>query len=260
MSTLYERPPLTSAVSPEIKPKLSNVKIKNQELKSLYQQFFAAVRDEERSGFSKQVEEICLQNNKVFSTVAVAMRQLDDSNKKFAKTEGSGSSYESRVRNNVGTILARVFLDCMIEFQDLQQSFKGMHSTRVRQIYQIANPAASQQELDEIAKLDLSVTDVFEQKLSATRHKQAQQALAYVRAKHNEIMQIERGLLEIQELFNQCAALVALQREFIDQISANIDRTYESLKQANGELYKARYFQKHRFALSAPQYDRLYKN
>jgi syntaxin 1B/2/3 len=240
------------------------VKVNNQELKSLYQQYFAAIRDEERDSISKRVDDLIQQTNKNFTAISVSMRQLNDRNSKFdkldPKTVGESGRNEKRVRTNVTTILARCFLENMIQFQDAQQQFKSMHTTRVKQLYLISNPSASQTDLDDLASMDLSVSEVFEQKFSATRHKAAQQALAYVKDKHKDILAIENGLRELQELFNQCAALVALQREFIDQIAANIDRTYESIKASNQELYQARYYQKHRFALSAPQYDRLYKN
>jgi hypothetical protein len=62
---------------------LSVVKVNNQELKSLYQQYFAAIRDEERDSISKRVDDLIQQTNKNFTAISVSMRQLNDRNSKF---------------------------------------------------------------------------------------------------------------------------------------------------------------------------------
>jgi len=70
---------------------------------------------------------------------------------------------------------------------------------------------------------------------------------------------IEKSLVEVRELFQQMAALVSEQSEFIDKIEANINATAASIKEGLIEIKKARYYQKHKFKISPVQLAQLYK-
>ena len=106
-------------------------------------------------------------------------------------------------------------------------------STRDYKVNEETGSVYTEDELEQIATQCLETgTSVYMEGLAAN-------ALADVQAKHEVIMQIERNVNEVAQMFNDLALLVEVQGEQLDRIEENITRTYAHAKRGVEELHKA---------------------
>lgn len=72
--------------------------------------------------------------------------------------------------------------------------------------------------------------------LKSNRTGAAQSVLGSVRARHNDIQQIERTLIELNQLFQDLAEAVVLQEEPIKTVDETADKTRTELEGGNVQL------------------------
>ncbi|ETO36041.1 hypothetical protein RFI_01020 [Reticulomyxa filosa] len=68
--------------------------------------------------------------------------------------------------------------------------------------------------------------------------------VAEIEERHEGILQIEQGVRDLQEMFNQLALLVDSQQEVLDQIENNVNQTLNYTEKGHKELQKAHEYQK----------------
>jgi len=68
---------------------------------------------------------------------------------------------------------------------------------------------------------------------------QARQTLADVETRHNDILKLEKSLIELHDMFMEMAALVESQGEMIDRIETHVTSTQDFVETATVQLKKA---------------------
>lgn len=240
----------------EIKPSLRLIQTNNRALKQIYSKYFAATTTEVREDLAQQMAMLIDVTNSEAAKLGQRFKAIEASNT-TAQKDFNTRAAELTIRRNIYNVMSKTFLDAMLEFQDIQTQYKAMHRKTARQVYAITNPNATAEELDQAETLD--VQTVLKQAVVDVRRNQAKDALAYVKSRHQEILKIERSLLELQRLFNDMAVLVAAQAEFIDRIQDNISVAKQHVKDGVNELRKARHYQNHKFKISPVHLAKLMK-
>lgn len=240
----------------EIKPSLRLIQSNNRALKQIYGKYFTATTNEVREDLAQQMTILIDVTNSEAAKLGNKFKAIEASNATAAKDFNIRNA-ELRIRQNIYNVMSKTFLDSMLEFQDIQTQYKSMHRKTARTLYALTNPNATSAELDEAENLD--VQTVLKQAVVDVRRNQAKDALAYVKSRHQEILKIEKSLLELQRLFNDMAVLVAAQAEFIDRIQSNVTVAKQNIKDGVNELRKARHYQNHKFKLSPVHLAKLMK-
>lgn len=219
----------------------------NAMLKKLYSQYFTSTTAEQRETIAEQMTALITANTNEGKKIGMKFKEIENSNAE-AQRNSNVKPAEIKIRNNIYNVLSKTYLDTMIEFQDIQSQYKATHKKTTRRLYQLTNPDATEEELSKAEEMDIDV--VLQSAVIDVRKEKAKEALAYVKSKHKEIIKIEQSLIEINKLFNDLAALVASQAEFIDRIQNNVNMTKANVSKGLEDIRKARHYQNHRFKIT----------
>ncbi|QIW97731.1 hypothetical protein AMS68_003249 [Peltaster fructicola] len=123
-------------------------------------------------------------------------------------------------------------------FQKLESAFRKEVSESQRRQYLIVNPTATQSEIEEATSG--SDVQIFQQALlNSDRRGQAQSTLRNVRERHDAIQQIERTMMELNQLFQDLDRMVIEQEPMIENIETKTAAVHEDLEQGNNQMVKA---------------------
>jgi len=228
----------------EVKQGMSVIRRNIRTIEETWSNSLHSVNADEGKRNSEQLEVIVDSTNLAASEVRNKLKDMDEQNKAMVKSNPKvKGSAQWRIRTNTHGSLTRKFMDLMQEYQELQTIFKNKFKERVERQYKIAKPDATQEEIEEA--LESGDTEIFAQQILETkRHSKAKDALAYVEAKHRDILRLEQSIKELHQLFLDMAILVESQGELINQIEYNVSSSVEYTKEAVEELKKANKLQK----------------
>jgi len=125
------------------------------------------------------------------------------------------------------------------EYQQTESHFrKAVEQQQYRQ-FQLVRPGASEAEFREAIQ-DGADTQIFQQALlNSDRRGQSQTVLGEVRQRQNAIQQIERTLIELQQLFQDLDTLLVQQEPMIQNIEQKAEETNTHLEAGNIHVGKA---------------------
>ncbi len=124
-------------------------------------------------------------------------------------------------------------------YQQTESQFRKEVQEQQRRQYLIVRPDATEQELEEATSGGADV-QIFQQALlNSDRRGQAQSTLAHVRQRHDAIQQIERTLVELQQLFQDLDQMVLEQEPMVESIEQKAEETTTHMEAGNVAVGKA---------------------
>jgi len=121
-------------------------------------------------------------------------------------------------------------------YQLVETQFRKDVQEQQRRQFLIVRPDATEEEIQE-ATSEGADTQIFQQALmNSDRRGQAQSALSNVRQRHAAIQQIEKTMLELQQLFQDLDAIVTEQEPMVQNVEQRAMDTHEHLEQGNVQL------------------------
>jgi syntaxin 1B/2/3 len=118
-------------------------------------------------------------------------------------------------------------------YQTQESQFRKEVQEQQRRQYLIVNPEATEAEIRE-ATMDGGDTQIFQQALlNSDRRGQAQSTLRNVQQRHDAIQQIERTMIELQQLFQDLDAIVVQQDPLVENIEQKAEETNTHLVSGN---------------------------
>jgi syntaxin 1B/2/3 len=124
-------------------------------------------------------------------------------------------------------------------YQTQESQFRKEVQEQQRRQYLIVRPDASEAEIREATEAG-GDTQIFQQALlNSDRRGQAQSTLRNVQQRHEAIQQIERTMIELQQLFQDLDAIVVQQEAPIMAIEQKAEETNQHLEAGNVEVEKA---------------------
>jgi syntaxin 1B/2/3 len=124
-------------------------------------------------------------------------------------------------------------------YQTQESQFRKEVQEQQRRQYLIVRPDASEAEIREATEAG-GDTQIFQQALlNSDRRGQAQSTLRNVQQRHEAIQQIERTMIELQQLFQDLDAIVVQQEAPIMAIEQKAEDTNMHLEAGNVEVGKA---------------------
>jgi len=150
----------------------------------------------------------------------VEIDKSDDSNK--------------RIKSNMHSTLTKKFLELMSEYQSLQTQYKEKFQERVKRQAEIVNPNISEEEINKIIATGSS--DALFSDQVVDRHSNAKNALMYIQEEHRGLKQLEKSLLELQQLFIDLSAAVDSHSTNIEQLERDTAETTIVVQQGVTQL------------------------
>ncbi|KAJ5580291.1 uncharacterized protein N7459_006276 [Penicillium hispanicum] len=166
--------------------------------------------------------------------INTALRYLRDQFKRIKETPGSGDPRVSGQVENVNRNL-RVEIE---KYQRTQSDFQKRLEEQVRRRYEIANPEATPEELEQGVQLVLAGQ---EQSFAVpgTRSRQANDARQATLQRSAAIRKIEQDMIQLGQLYQEVAELVHQQEPAVTQINQGAEETHRNVQQANTKLDNA---------------------
>ena len=136
--------------------------------------------------------------------------------------------------------------------QAAQNAFKEKARERLQRDYKLANPRATESELQRLVHSEGS--SMMSQQIFTMddRRLDAKRALEDMQERHQDIMNIERSILELHQLFVEMSALVEQQGELVSHIHSHIEDAVNYTEKAQVQMEKAVKSQKSRTKVRVP--------
>lgn len=166
--------------------------------------------------------------------INTALRYLRDQFKRVKETPGSG---DSRVQGQVENVSRNLRRE-IESYQRTQSDFQKRLEEQVRRRYEIANPEATPEELEQgVQNVLMGQEQSFV--VPGTRSRQANDARQATLQRSAAIRKIEQDLIELSHLYNEVAELVQQQEPAVQQINQGAEETHRNVEQANTKLDSA---------------------
>lgn len=177
--------------------------------------------------------------NRVESITAITtsliykVKQMMIDNEKNAKTSDLGPTQIIWFKNMHNAMIKK-YQQSIWSFQQSTQEFKDtIQEDFVRQA-KIIKPDISQQQIQIMLQAP-DPTVYLEQQLMMVDGQMLQE-INDLEDEHHKLQKLEKTMLELQEMFNSCAALVANFQEQLDVIEDNVENTKIQVRKAKREL------------------------
>jgi syntaxin 1B/2/3 len=226
-----------------IKGSMSNIRRSIKQIEEKYIQSLNSISVDQGNKSGNEIQQLIDTTNVSVTEVRAKLENMKKNNAAFANSKGA-SPTEIRIRTNMQGTLTQKFLELVQEYQEVQTSYKNKYKEKIERQYKIAKPDASQDEIEEAMSTGDSSKIFANQILDTHLHAQAKSALAYIEARHKDILRLEASIAELHQMFVDMAVLVETQGELLNQIEYNVNQSVAYTKQGVEELRSANKYQR----------------
>jgi len=196
---------------------------------------------ETRSSMTETIERV----SKIARETKLRLENLDADNERAVKsgavTEGSS---EHRTRSTLTSSLKKKLKDQMGEFQELRERLREEYKEIVeRRYFTVTGSEAREEDIERLIETGESET-MFQNALLERGRGQIMDTVNEIQERHSAIRELERKLLELNQIFLDMSVLVEAQGEMIDNVASHVAKSVVYVQQGHVELRRAREHQK----------------
>eukprot|EP01006_Ploeotia_vitrea_P048218 TRINITY_DN67209_c5_g1_i3.p1 TRINITY_DN67209_c5_g1~~TRINITY_DN67209_c5_g1_i3.p1 ORF type:complete len:439 (+),score=40.54 TRINITY_DN67209_c5_g1_i3:90-1406(+) len=196
------------------------------------------------------IQRISVNISNLCRSLCTELAELNESTVQFkklvqAKNAAAAHTAELRIRENTFIKLQTMLHEALEDFEEMQQDVGQLRTRRISRHLTIAGVAEenrdqvlkhaeSNEDLDQLHKMVYQSTDSVQQCPAELLHK-----YAIEKEKRKEIYEIEDGLRELHQMFQEFSVLVNNQQSGIDQIAHNIASANEYIISGTEDLVDA---------------------
>lgn len=179
--------------------------------------------------------------NDEIKTLSTSTRNILQALQTLMKENQNSQNYPAdyQIMKNTHYRSVQNFTGCMKEYNELQESFKKNCMQRIQRSLEIRGVPKSEEEVEKMIE-DGQIT-VFASDVSATEV--ARQQFNEIEARHNDIINLEKSIVELANIFRDMSAMIEAQGEIINIIDKNTADAVEYVKKAETEMNKAQVYQ-----------------
>ncbi|KAJ3122494.1 Syntaxin-1A [Nowakowskiella sp. JEL0407] len=225
----------------QIKDAISSIKTNIEVIEGLHQKALNVISEDQSAQNAKELERVMDKTNKIAADIRNKLKNMETENKKLAKSDKNTS--DLKVRINQHGVITKKFIEIMTEYKDVQKKYQEKYKQRLQRQFLVVQPNAKPEEIEKM--LDAEQGPVFAQQILKNGQKaEAQRALQDIQDRHQDMVRIERSILELQQLFIDMAVLVSAQGELMNQIEVHMASAVDNTEQGVQALHKAVKLQK----------------
>jgi len=130
-------------------------------------------------------------------------------------------------------------------YQSAQQKYKEDIRKKVKRQVQIANPKATDEDVDKAMQIEDGRYALYKQQILAGGvNEQVKTAHTKVAGKYQDVLMLEQSVAELHQLFLDLALLTEQQGELLDQIEYQVREAGDYVEDANVEVFESIEYQK----------------
>ncbi|KAF8568502.1 hypothetical protein P879_05431 [Paragonimus westermani] len=210
----------------KIQSYISQIRIKQSEILSAPQQ-------NEKN--KQEIEEITNAIKQAAGQMRIKLKEMEKMiNEEEQHSDPSLATIRLK-RTQLSTITRR-FMEIMAGYNKAQTDYRDACKAQIKLKLEIAECPRTDGELEEM--LESENPQIFTQGILMDTQ-QARQNAADIEARHEDILNLEKSIRELHELFLDLAAMVESQSELIDRIEFNVLATKDHVEDAKNTTHRA---------------------
>ncbi|PKU65502.1 syntaxin-132 [Dendrobium catenatum] len=210
----------------------------NEETKSITK---ASAMKAIKKRMHKEMDEV----GKISRTIKVKLEEIDQDNLFNRKKPGceKGTAVD-RSRLSMTVSLKKKLKDSMNDFQILRQTIQDEYREVIeRRVFTVTGTKPTEEMIDQLIETGDS-EKIFQKAINEMGRGQVVDALEEIQERHDAVMEIEKKLLELQQIFTDMALLVEAQGELLDNIENQVANAVNHVQSGTEALQIAKSLQK----------------
>ncbi|KAK4199364.1 t-SNARE [Triangularia verruculosa] len=131
------------------------------------------------------------------------------------------------------------FKETIQKFLQEEQAYRQRYREQIMRQYRIVNENATEAELQQAADANWGDEGIFQTALRSNRSGRASEVLGNVRARHNDMVKIERSINELVDLLDILNQQIVQQGNIIEDVAQKAEQTTDHLGNANTQIQTA---------------------
>jgi len=228
-----------------IKQSMGSIRTALTELNAEHEASKSATKGEEMSLRQDRMNRTIERVSKIARETKLRLENLDaDNDRVVASGLVLVGSSEQRTRAALTSSMKTKLKQLMADFQNLRERLRDEYKEIVeRRYFAVTGHEANDVEVERLIETGESER-MFQTALLEQGRGQILNTVNEIQDRHAAIRELERKLLELNQVFLDMSVLVEAQGEMIDNVEAHVKKSVEFVKQGNIELTKARENQK----------------
>ncbi|KAL1112935.1 hypothetical protein V6Z11_D02G158500 [Gossypium hirsutum] len=217
---------------------LRKLKDANEESKSVTK---ASAMKAIKKRMEKDIDEV----GKIARNVKARLQAINKDNLANRQKPGceKGTSVD-RSRTNVTNAMATNFKDLMIEFQTLRQKIQDEYREVVeRRVTTVTGTRPDEKTIDRLIETGNS-EQIFQKAIQEQGRGQILNTVEEIQERHDAVTEIEKKLLDLQQIYLDMAVVVGAQGEILDNIESQVNNAVDHLQSGTEALQTAKRLQK----------------
>ncbi|XP_061357434.1 syntaxin-132-like [Gastrolobium bilobum] len=189
----------------------------------------------------KDVDEV----KKTAHYIKTKIEELDKENLANRQKPGCGKgSGVDRSRTATTISLKKKLKDKMAEFQTLREAIHQEYREVVeRRVFTVTGTRVDEETIDRLIETGDS-EQIFQKAIQQQGRGQIMDTLAEIQERHEAVRDVERKLLDLQQIFMDIAVLVDAQGDMLDNIESQVSSAVDHVQQGNNALQNAKKLQR----------------
>lgn len=216
-----------------------------KKLQGAHEESKAVTKAADMKSIKRRMEKDIDEVQKIARIIKSKIEELDRDNlSSMQKPEcGKGTAID-RARTVQTIELKRKLKNKMAEFQTLRENIHQEYREVVeRRVYTVTGQRADEETIDQLIETGDS-EQIFQKAIQEQGRGQIMDTLAEIQERHDVVRDVERKLLELQQIFLDMAVLVNAQGELIDNIESQVSSAVDHVNLGNTDLQRAKSLQK----------------
>lgn len=185
---------------------------------------------------AEKVAEVALVVSKLSAANYACIQQIEQlllQINHFDTSKAAASVELSTLKANLGKTIKADYVEVLRAFLNSHVYYDEQGKKRAHDLYSVLQPDAKTQSMTQ------DVEEILAMQVTGFNKAQAKAALNAIKARHQQIIDIERGITDIQILMNTLAIFVDTQAALVDEIAANVQSAKASVHDGEEEMKKA---------------------
>ncbi|KAK6126583.1 hypothetical protein DH2020_039672 [Rehmannia glutinosa] len=213
-----------------------------RKLQDAHEESKAVTKAAAMKAIKKRMEKDVDEVGKIARSIKSKIEELDKENLANRQKPGCGKgSGELALK---GRALKKKFKDRMSEFQTLRENIHQEYREVVeKRVFTVTGTRADEETIDQLIETGDS-EQIFQNAIREQGRGQVMDTLAEIQERHDAVRDLEKKLLDLQQIFLDMAVLVDAQGDMLDNIESQVSSAVDHVQSGNTALQKAKSLQR----------------
>nr|AIX10971.1 syntaxin [Albuca bracteata] len=216
-----------------------------QKLQNANEESKAVTKASSMKAIKQRMEKDIDEVGKIARLAKSKVEELDRDNLANRQKPGCGKgSAVDRSRAATTVALKKKLKEKMSEFQSLREIIQQEYREVVeRRVFTVTGNRADEETIDKLIETGNS-EQIFQRAIQQQGRGQVMDTLAEIQERHDTVRELERKLLDLQQIFVDMAVLIDAQGDMLDNIETQVSSAVDHIQSGTTALHKAKKLQK----------------